>query len=164
LSCEFIRIGNTTRSIGQANYRCGAFMSTTIQQIRPSYLRLIRKFPLRVIKTEPQYEAAVEVVQNLAMRGEENLDDGESDYLDALASLVESYESEHHSIAPDGLRPHQRLKWLAEESGLSQDKLAKLLGISQPLVSLILLGKRELTLAHVRKLSEHFHLNPRYLM
>jgi HTH-type transcriptional regulator / antitoxin HigA len=137
---------------------------SSITRVSPSYLRLIRKFPLRVIKSESQYDQAIEVVQSLAIRGEDGLDSGQADYLDALTNLVESYDEEHHLVAPDGLRPHQRLKWVAGEAGLSQDQVAKLLGVSQPLVSLLFLGKRELTVSHIRKLSEHFHLNPRYFM
>ncbi|MGD0388952.1 MAG: helix-turn-helix domain-containing protein [Tepidisphaeraceae bacterium] len=139
-------------------------MTIAVTQPSPRYLKLVRKFPLRVIGSEAQYDAAIAIIQRLAVRGEEGLDVGEADYLYALTSLVETYENEHYPIGPDGLRPHERLKWLAEESGLSQAKLAKLLGVSQPLVSLILLGKRELTVAHIRRLSEHFHINPRYFM
>jgi len=139
-------------------------MTIAVTQPSPRYLKLVRKFPLRVIGSEAQYDAAIAIIQRLAVRGEEGLDVGEADYLYALTSLVETYENEHYPIGPDGLRPHERLKWLAEESGLSQAKLAKLLGVSQPLVSLILLGKRELTVAHIQRLSEYFHINPRYFM
>ena len=139
-------------------------MSSSVAQVSPKYLKLVRKFPLRVMHSESQYDEAIEMIQSLAIRGEDGLDRGEADYLDALTSLVESYEEEHHSVGPDDLRPHQRLKWVAEEAGLSQGKLAKLLKVSQPLVSLILLGKRELTVSHIRKLWAHFHLNPRYFM
>jgi HTH-type transcriptional regulator/antitoxin HigA len=139
-------------------------MATAVVRVLPSYVKLVRKFPLRVIGSESQYDAAVAMVQQLAMRGEKNLDGGEADYLYALASLVESYENEHYPIGPDHLKPHERLKWLTEELGMSQAKLGKLLSVSQPLVSLILLGKRESTVAHIQRLSEYFHINPRYFM
>ena len=117
-----------------------------------------------MIGSKGQYDEAVEIVQGLAVRGEDDLDAGERDYLDALTSLVESYEAANYRVGPDGLLPHQRVKWLAEESGLSQARLAKLLGVGQPLVSLILQGERELTLSHVRKLADYFHVNPRYFI
>jgi len=139
-------------------------MTIAVTQASPSYLKLVRKFPLRVIGSEAQYDAAIEIIQRLAVRGEEGLDAGEADYLYALTSLVETYENEHYPIGPDGLRPHERLKWLAKQAEMSQADLAKLLEVSQPLVSLMLLGKRELTVAHIRRLSEHFHINPRYFM
>ncbi|MGD0767513.1 MAG: helix-turn-helix domain-containing protein [Tepidisphaeraceae bacterium] len=139
-------------------------MTIAVTQASPSYLKLVRKFPLRVIGSEAQYDAAIAIIQRLAVRGEEGLDAGEADYLYALTSLVETYENEHYPIGPDGLRPHERLKWLAKQAEMSQADLAKLLEVSQPLVSLMLLGKRELTVAHIRRLSEHFHINPRYFM
>jgi HTH-type transcriptional regulator/antitoxin HigA len=139
-------------------------MTIAVNQVLPSYLKLVRKFPLRVIDSETQYDAAIAMVRQLAVRGEKNLDSGEADYLYALTSLVETYEDEHYPIGPDHLKPHERLKWLTEESGLSQARLGKLLSISQPLVSLILLGKRELTVAHIHRLSEYFHINPKYFM
>jgi HTH-type transcriptional regulator / antitoxin HigA len=139
-------------------------MTVAVANASPSYLKLVRKFPLRVIRGDAEYDAAIAVIHKLAIRGEDKLDRGEADYLYALASLVEVYENEHHPIGPDRLAPHQRLKWLAREAELSQSDLAKLLGVSQPLVSLILLGKRELTVAHIQRLSEYFHLNPRYFM
>ena len=139
-------------------------MSTGTTIALPSYLKLVRQFPLRVIRNDAEYDAAIGVVQKLALRGEDALDDGESDYLYALTSLVETYENEHYPIGPDGLRPHERLKWLVKEANLPQAELARLLGVSQTLVSLLLSGKRELTVAHIRKLSERFHINPRYFM
>ncbi len=139
-------------------------MTVAVPRALPSYLKLVRKFPLRVIESESQYDAAIAVIEPLAIRGEKGLDEGEADYLYALTSLVETYENEHYPIGPDRLKPNERLKWLADESRLSQAKLAKLLGVSQPLVSLILLGKRELTVAHIQRLSEYFHINPRYFM
>jgi antitoxin component HigA of HigAB toxin-antitoxin module len=139
-------------------------MATAAAKLPPSYLKLVRKFPLRVIRSEGQYDEAVEIVQGLAIRGEDDLDVGERDYLDALSSLVESYEASNYRVGPDELLPHQRLKWLAEESGLSQSKLAKLLGVGQPLVSLILRGHRELTLSHIRRLCDYFHLSPNYFI
>jgi HTH-type transcriptional regulator / antitoxin HigA len=139
-------------------------MTVAVPRALPSYLKLVRKFPLRVIESESQYDAAIAFLEPLAIRGEKDLNEGEADYLYALTSLVETYENEHYPIGPDRLKPNERLKWLADESGLSQAKLAKLLGVSQPLVSLILLGKRELTVAHIQRLSEYFHINPRYFM
>ena len=125
-------------------------------------LKLARKFPLRPIASEAQYDVAIGIIHQLAMRGEHGLDRGEGRYLDALSSLVESYENRHHPIGPDRLRPHQRLKRLAEESGLSHADVARLLGVSQPFVCSLLLGKRELSLAHLKRLAEYFHISSRY--
>ncbi len=39
---------------------------------------------------------------------------------------------------------------------MTQAKLANLLGVKQPMVSLLLHGKRELTQAHILTLARHF--------
>jgi len=50
------------------------------------------------------------------------------------------------------------------ESGTTPGKLADILGASQPLISHILTGKRNLTTAHVRKLAAHFGLDAGYFL
>lgn len=46
------------------------------------------------------------------------------------------------------------LKTLLSEGGVSQDKLAKVFGVSRPTVVKIISGKKEMTLSEVRKLAE----------
>jgi len=41
----------------------GEFMTVAVTQALPSYLKLVRKFPLRVIGSEAQYDAAIAVIQ-----------------------------------------------------------------------------------------------------
>jgi len=43
-------------------------------------------------------------------------------------------------------------------------ELARVLGISQPLTSHLLTGKRNLTVAHMRKLESHFRIDPGYFL
>ena len=59
-----------------------------------SYFKLVRKFPLRPIRSEAEYDAAVSVMEKLAIRGESSLDRGESDYLDALSTFISRYDDE----------------------------------------------------------------------
>ena len=63
-----------------------------------SYMALIRRFPLRPIRTRRQYQAASKVMDQLALRGETELDAGEADYLDVLSDLIEAYENTHGTI------------------------------------------------------------------
>jgi hypothetical protein len=53
-------------------------MRLSTARISRSYLKLVWKFPLRVIKSESQYDEAIEVIQGLAIRGENGLDRGEA--------------------------------------------------------------------------------------
>jgi antitoxin component HigA of HigAB toxin-antitoxin module len=50
------------------------------------------------------------------------------------------------------------------ESGMTPGKLAEVLGASQPLTSLLLAGKRNLTAAQMRKLGEHLIIAPGYFL
>ena len=75
--------------------------------------------------------------------------------LELLSILVERYEDEHETIeAPD---PIAALKELMLAKGISQADLGKLFG-SRGIASEVLSGKRALSKAHIRKLSEAFHV------
>jgi hypothetical protein len=50
----------------------------------PAYLALIDTFPLRPLRSERDYDAAVTVLDTLAVRPEDSLDPGEQDYLDTF--------------------------------------------------------------------------------
>ena len=47
-------------------------MSQSITQVSPKYLKLVRKFPLRVMDSESQCDEAIEIIQSLAIRGKDD--------------------------------------------------------------------------------------------
>jgi HTH-type transcriptional regulator/antitoxin HigA len=126
------------------------------------YLELVRQFPLRPLRTKRDYFAAVKVMERLAVRGEDDLNRDEMDYLEVLTNLVEAYDTTHCPEPDDGT-PLERLKALLEESELSTADLGRLLGNSG-LASQILLGRRQLSKAHIRTLSRHFKLAAEYFL
>lgn len=126
------------------------------------FLDLVRQFPLRPVRTKREYAAATKMMEKLAVRGEDDLDKDELDYLDVLTDLVEAYDTAHYP-EPDEGTPLERLKALLEESGTSTADLGRLLGNSG-LASQILLGRRELSKAHIRILSRHFKLDAGYFL
>ena len=138
-------------------------MSTTIT-IPPSYLRLIRRFPLHPIRSKADYRAASEVLDRLAVRDDDDLDAGERDYLETLEMLIEAYDQKHFRMSADARSPIERLTHLMDQTSMTPADLTKLLGVSQSLVSLLLNGKRDLTKAHVLALAEHFKLEPGYFL
>lgn len=77
-------------------------------------------------------------------------------YLYALTDLVELYETEH--IPMPEVRGIDILRHLMEANDLRQKDLVPLFG-SKSIVSEVLSGKRQLTLAHITKLSERFGLS-----
>ncbi|MCL2648989.1 MAG: hypothetical protein FWD61_18655 [Phycisphaerales bacterium] len=127
------------------------------------YAALVHGFPPRPIHSEKQYDATVEVMNKLAVRDENTLSPAEIDYLDALALFVELYDREHHPIPEDKRTPLDRLKYLMEESDMKTADLGRLLG-NQSLASKIMLGKRQLSKTHIRKLADHFDLMADYFL
>ena len=126
------------------------------------YMNLLRQFPLRPIRTKQEYIAATKAMEKLALRGEDDLNRDEMDYLDVLSNLVEAYDAKHCPEPDDGT-PLDRLKALLEESGMRTADLGRLLGNSG-LASQIMLGRRQLSKTHIRILSRHFKLDTDYFL
>jgi antitoxin component HigA of HigAB toxin-antitoxin module len=80
------------------------------------------------------------------------------DYFDLLCGLLEEYDRTR--VRWPQLSVQERLQHLMDEAGGSAADLSRLLGVSRNLGAMILRGDRNLTLAHVRKLSEHFGVSP----
>lgn len=121
-----------------------------------AYLTLIRRLPLRPIRTDAELEAASCVIDELTVRDDLSL--AESDYLDVLGDLVEKYEDEHVEM------PHvsdaTMLRSLMDEKGVRQVDVVRGTGISKTVLSLVLSGKRELTREHIGVLSKYFEVSP----
>ena len=101
---------------------------------------------MRLIRTERDYEAALERVDELlaAEPGSEAADE-----CHILAMLIEEYEAAHHPIPPP--TPLEAIRLAMEQRGLSRRDLEKLIGPSGR-VSEVLSGKRSLTLPMIRRL------------
>ena len=123
--------------------------------IPPAYYKLVRKFPLTRIRDEGHLIEAQEVLDDLLAR---NLDEGGEAYLDALIALIENYETEY-IVFPD-VTAGDVLRELVRSSGLSQQQLAKAVGIAQSTLSAIINGTRKPTADHMKKLANHFGVSP----
>jgi HTH-type transcriptional regulator/antitoxin HigA len=107
---------------------------------------------VRPIRTEEDYEAALEEIGRL-MTAQPGTPRG--DELDVLSTLVEAYEAEHHPIeAPD---PIALLEFAMEQRGADRSDLEPLIG-RRGRVSEILARKRPLTIAMIRKLTDKWGL------
>lgn len=120
-----------------------------------SYLKLIRRFPLRSIRTEADLDAAQEVLDDLLRS---DLDAGGEQYRDALTDLIETYEDKAHPI-PDAPEADV-LRMLIESNGQTQSELGAAVGVSVSTISQVLGGKRSLTKDQVVKLARHFGVSP----
>ena len=125
----------------------------------PAYLALIDVFPLRPLRTGRDYDAAAAVLDALAVRPEGSLGAGEQDYFDTLTMLVEAYDREHYAVDTQHRDPLTMLKYLMQESGITQTDLGRMLG-NRALASLILNGHRQMSKSHIRKLADHFKVSP----
>jgi HTH-type transcriptional regulator/antitoxin HigA len=134
----------------------GRTMKSRARKVDGSYLALIRRFPLRPIRNESELDAAIAVIDDLAVR--DHLDSGESDYLDVLSDLVERYEDKHHPIGD--VSAGEMLAYLIDQSGVKQVELARATGIAESTLSEVLRGKRQLTRGQIVKLADHFRVGP----
>ena len=87
--------------------------ATAVPNSQAGYWALLRKFPLRPIRSDAELRRAVAVVDSLVVRGD--LDDGERDYLLVLARLVETYEDEAHPMRP--ATDAEMVRFLLESNG-----------------------------------------------
>jgi HTH-type transcriptional regulator/antitoxin HigA len=122
------------------------------------YLRLVAELPLRPIRSAGEYDAAVAMLDRLAVR--EEMTRGERDYLDALTLFVEAYDEaqdEAGDVASD-VTPVEMLKALMEHRGMTAKELGALLG-SKAAASEILNGKRGISKRQIAKLAAHFRVD-----
>ena len=124
------------------------------------YLELVKRFPLRPLRTQAEYDRAIEIHRDLIGRADApGLSGGETDYADALVRFIGDYETQHY---PRGKRvsPVELLKYLMEQNSMNTTDLGELLGSGRGQASMILNGKRELSKANIRVLADRFKVSP----
>jgi HTH-type transcriptional regulator/antitoxin HigA len=125
---------------------------------RDIYLALVRRLPLRPIRSEVELDAAIAMIDVLTDRDE--LDAGEADYLDVLGDLVERYEDKAHPVPTDDLSDAEMLAHFIEAKGVKQVEVARATAISESTLSEVLRGKRQLTRGQIGKLAAYFGVGP----
>jgi HTH-type transcriptional regulator/antitoxin HigA len=123
----------------------------------PLYLKLIRKFPLRPIRSDEELERAVDVSLGLDVR-RDSLTPEERDYHEVLVALIGLYEDEVHPI-PDVSGP-EMLRFLIEDRGVTQADVARGTQIKESAVSEMLAGKRPMGLKMIETLARYFGVAP----
>lgn len=123
-----------------------------------TYLELVRRCPLRPIRSEAELDRAIAMINELIDR--DNLDADEEDYLDVLGDLVERYEDKAHPIPTDDLTEPEMLEHLIEAKGVRQVEAARGAGIAESTLSEVLAGKRRLTRGQIVKLARYFNIGP----
>ena len=110
------------------------------------YWKLIKRFPLRPIRTDEELDIASEIFSELGMRSD-SLSQDENDYLDILRQQIMDYEAKSPAIQAmiaeaKAIPPQEILQSILEESGMSQSQLAREIGCHQENISAFLAGKR----------------------
>jgi len=128
----------------------------TTKTIPSNWKDLVKKlYLLRPIRTNGDYNRAIKIVG--ALTAKTNLNQDQKDYLESLATLIEAYENKYFPI--DAQNPIETLKFLLESNGLNGSDLGRILGQRQ-LGSKILRGERRLSRTHIKRLAEHFSVEP----
>ena len=126
-------------------------------KVADDYLDLVKRFPLVRIRDDRHLKVAHRVIDDLSLRGEDDLTPGELDYLLALGDLTTVYERDAFDEMTAGVAGLDVLKHLAAEHDLSASDVGRLLG-QRELGAKVLNGTRQISRAHARALGERFGL------
>jgi HTH-type transcriptional regulator/antitoxin HigA len=120
------------------------------------YSELLSQYQPKLIRTEAENERALEIVEELMHRPDRSLE--ENELYDLLIVLIEKFEQEFYQ--PDSnSNPHSMLQFLIEQQGLSARDLVPALG-SEPVVTEMLAGDREFSIAQIKALGTLFKVDP----
>ena len=119
---------------------------------------------MTAIENEIQYKGAMERIEELLKVVDDDTptNDKNSIELVLLSNLVADYEDIHYPVKKPSLVEILKLRMF--EMGITQNKLATILGMNPSKVSEILSGKSEPTLKQARKISEELNISPRVVL
>lgn len=123
-----------------------------------AFSELVRLMPPMAISDDLQHQNVVAMIDRLMQI--EPLSPGQSDYLETLLELVETYEAKRYAVEVSDLHGIRMLKRVLGESHMSGSDFARLLGLHPTMGSKILSGERQLTWEHAKILAAHFKLSP----
>ena len=109
----------------------------------------------KIIKTNAQYNRYCDTLEALVDSGKKTK--AVQDEIELLTLLIEKYDADHNTF--DDADPIELLKSLMKDHKMKAVDLAKLLNVSEGLVSDILHYKKGLSKETIRILSERFKLN-----
>jgi HTH-type transcriptional regulator / antitoxin HigA len=131
-------------------------MKSAVRHSPKKYEELNRRFPLRPIHDDVEYESATEICDDLTDRIK-TLTHDEHDYLEVLTDLIAKYESNQKEDTVN-LSPRELIQFLMDENDLAQKDLIPELGTASR-VSEFLSGQRSLSVEQAKRLAERFSLD-----
>jgi antitoxin component HigA of HigAB toxin-antitoxin module len=130
------------------------------KQLPRTFNDLNTLFPLRPIRDAIDLDNAYEILDRLAVINTPTKD--QQDYLDTLVLLTEAFDKEDSEAAlaaADRISGLEMLKYIMENTRMTQASLAKIMRVSEGAVSMILRGSRAITADHARILGKHFKID-----
>ncbi|HTQ99654.1 MAG TPA: helix-turn-helix domain-containing protein [Candidatus Acidoferrum sp.] len=127
-----------------------------LKDISLHYTALCSNVPLKPIRTERDYRAAVKALNGMMDAGVTSERHPLANLLALLGNLIGIYEEtklKHQQATPAGV-----MQFLMEQHGLSQKSLPEI--GSQGVVSELLAGKRALNLRQIHLLAKRFNVSP----
>ncbi len=128
-------------------------MTTATRNLQAPWARI---GPVLSIRSERDYDRAVERLNQLLDEVGANESHPLYGRLDALGTMIEAWERDHYALPEQS--GAQALRFLMEEHGLKQSELPEV--GSQGVVSEVLRGRRELNVRQVRALAKRFGVSP----
>ena len=123
---------------------------------REEYAHLLGSALPHVIHTETENQRCTVILEGLLQKKNRTIE--EKRLAELLTLLVEQYEEQRYALSrPAG--PIDIVRHLMDTNGLRQVDLLDVFGTAS-VVSEVLSGKRELSKAHIAKLSDRFHVSP----
>lgn len=125
--------------------------------------RLTSKKVRTKIQSREAYELTMKEIHTLMKKGEENLSQKELERLGVLAEAAENYEDTQEPLpVPSSLPDMIRMKMF--QLRLKQHYTARLLGVSEAKLSLILSGKQKPDIHFVKALHEKLNLDANQIL
>ena len=123
---------------------------------REEYAQLLGNALPHVIHTEAENDRCTVVLEGLLRKKLRTAE--EKRLAELLTLLIEEYEQQQYTL-PQAAGPVDVLRHLIDANGLRQVDLLDVFATAS-ILSEVLSGKRELSKAHIAKLSARFHLSP----
>ena len=134
-------------------------MTTTIDKTK--YLELMNTADIapKVIETEDEYDRFLAVAEKLMHKRIDRTPE-DTALLMLVVKLIEDYESIHHNLDNwEKSTPNELLRHIMTTSGTRNVDLIGIIG-SSGVVSEVVNGKRNITLAQAKNLGKFFKLSP----
>ena len=122
----------------------------------PEYAELLAQTLPRVIHSEEENEHFLKLLLELEHRSDE-WTPAESKLAELLTLLIEEFEEKNYQLK--AASPIDVFVELMDVNNLKQKDLVGIFA-TESIVSEILSGKRSLTVDHIKRLSERFHVSP----